>query len=50
MEKAVEAGMSKETVENVVTSLEGNYDYNIEQNVLTLTEREYGDQMTFEKQ
>ena len=50
VEKAVESGMSKETVENVVTSLEGNYDYNIEQNVLTLTEREYGDQMTFEKQ
>ena len=50
VEKAVESGMSKEIVENVVTSLEGNYDYNIEQNVLTLTEREYGDQMTFEKQ
>ncbi len=50
VEKALESGMNKETVENVVTSLEGSYDYNIEQNVLTLTEREYGDQMTFEKQ
>lgn len=50
VEKAVESGMSEETVENVVDSLEGSYDYNIEQNVLTLTEREYGDQMTFEKQ
>lgn len=50
VEKAVDSGMSEETVENVVDSLEGSYDYNIEQNVLTLTEREYGDQMTFEKQ
>lgn len=50
VEKAVESGMSEEKVENVVDSLEGSYDYNIEQNVLTLTEREYGDQMTFEKQ
>lgn len=27
--------------------LSGSYDYNVEQNTLTLTEREYGDQMVF---
>ncbi len=29
--------------------LSGSYDYNIEGNTLTLTEREYGDQMVFER-
>lgn len=29
--------------------LSGSYDYNVEQNTLTLTEREYGDQMVFER-
>lgn len=29
--------------------LSGSYNYNVENNVLTLTEREYGDQMVFER-
>lgn len=37
-------------LKSVVSAMEGVYDYNIEQNCLTLTEREYGEQMTFEKQ
>ena len=50
VEKAVESGMSKETVENVVTSLRETTI--IEQNVLTLTRavKTGTDQMTFEKQ
>ena len=28
----------------------GTYDYNIESNILTLSEREYGNQMVFEKE
>ena len=37
--------------ENAYTEgiLSGSYDYNVEQNTLTLTEREYGDQMAFER-
>lgn len=37
-------------LQSIVSVMEGVYDYNIEQNHLTLTEREYGEQMTFEKQ
>lgn len=38
-----ESGFSAET-------MEGTYDYSLEQGELTLTEREYGDQMVFEKE
>lgn len=31
-------------------TMEGTYDYSLEQGELTLTEREYGDQMVFEKE
>ena len=31
-------------------NMEGSYDYSLEQGELTLTEREYGDQMVFEKE
>ena len=31
-------------------SLDTSYDYSIEQNVLTLTDREFGEQIIFEKQ
>lgn len=30
--------------------LSGSYDYSIERDILTLTEREYGDQMVFERE
>lgn len=38
-----ESGFSAET-------MEGTYDYSLEQGELTLTEREYGDQMVFERE
>ncbi len=37
------------SLDTAIASLEGSYDYNIERNQLTLTEREYGEQMMFEK-
>lgn len=42
--------VSVSEIRDVVAALEGVYDYNIEQNQLTLTEREYGEQLTFDKQ
>lgn len=40
---SAESGFAAET-------MEGIYDYSLEQGELTLTEREYGDQMVFEKE
>ena len=40
---SAESGFAAET-------MEGTYDYSLEQGELTLTEREYGDQMVFEKE
>lgn len=40
---SAEAGFAAET-------MEGTYDYSLEQGELTLTEREYGDQMVFVKE
>lgn len=37
------------SLDSVIETLEGSFDYNIERNQLTLTEREYGEQMVFEK-
>lgn len=37
------------SIESAISSLEGSYDYNIENNQLTLTEREYGEQRVFDK-
>lgn len=45
-----DGAVSASEIENVISALEGAYDYNIEQNQLTLTEREYGEQMIFDKQ
>lgn len=47
-----QAGESEESVaivgvESAVEALEGSYDYSLEQEELTLTEREYGEQMVF---
>lgn len=41
--------VSAASIESAIDSLEGSYDYNIEQNLLTLTEREYGEQRVFQK-
>lgn len=40
---------SEEQIRSVVENLEGSYEYNIEGEYLTLTDREYGEQMVFEK-
>lgn len=40
---------SEEQIRSVVENLEGCYEYNIEGEYLTLTDREYGEQMVFEK-
>lgn len=41
--------VSAEDLESAVSSLEAAYSYNMEQNQLTLTELEYGEQMVFDK-
>ena len=47
--KSTNGGLSVEEVKLAFDSMEGTYDYNIEQNQLTLTEREYGEQLVFDK-
>lgn len=39
-----------EEADNLMDTLDTSYDYNIEKNILTLTDREYGEQMIFEKE
>lgn len=41
--------VSEEQIRSVVENLEGSYEYNIEGEYLTLTDREYGEQMVFER-
>lgn len=47
--KASKGDISEAQLEDLVDSIEGTYEYNIENTTLTLTEREYGNQMVFEK-
>ena len=47
--KKAKGAVTTDRLNTAISSLEGSYDYNIEQNQLTLTEREYGEQMVFEK-
>lgn len=52
IEKTAEAlggAVSAEELETAVSSLEAAYSYSVEQNQLTLTELEYGEQMVFDK-
>lgn len=42
--------VSEEQIRSVVENLEGSYEYNIEGEYLTLSDREYGEQMVFEKE
>ena len=44
-----EGTLTTEQLDSVISSLEGSYDYNIEQRQLTLTEREYGEHKVFMK-
>ena len=52
IQKAVEASdgtVTEEAVKNEVDQIASSYDYNVEKDEMTLTEREYGDQLTFVK-
>ena len=48
--EASEGEVTEGEIRDLLESVEGTYDYNIESNTLTLTEREYGSQMVFEKE
>ena len=39
--------LAEETVKNEADQITSSYDYSVEQDEMTLTEREYGDQLTF---
>ena len=43
-------GISDDVITQALDRLDGTYDYNMEQNQLTLTDREYGSQLIFEKE
>ena len=43
-------GISEDVITQALDRLDGTYDYNMEQNQLTLTVREYGSQLIFEKE
>ena len=40
---------SKQELQDIADVMEGTYEYSVEQNVLTLTDSEYGSQKTFER-
>lgn len=40
---------SQQDLQDIADVMEGTYEYSVEQNVLTLTEMEYGNQMTFDR-
>ena len=43
-------GISEDVITQALDRLDGTYDYNMEQNQLTLTDRESGSQLIFEKE
>ena len=47
---AKESAGEEDEAKNLSAVLDTSYDYSIEQETLTLTDREYGEQMIFEKQ
>ena len=47
--EAMEGAMTEEELESALSTLESTFDYSIDGQQLTLTDREYGDQMFFEK-
>ena len=52
IQKAVDASdgtVTEEAVKNEAEQITSSYDYSVEQDEMTLTEREYGDQLTFVK-
>lgn len=44
-----DGAVTSDSLESVAGTMEGIYDYNIENRVLILTDREYGEQMIFDK-
>lgn len=48
--KKTNGAVEESTIRSVVENLEGSYEYNIEGEYLTLSDREYGEQMVFEKE
>lgn len=44
-----EGELTEQMVKSVTEALEGSYEYSIENNQLTLTDREYGEQLVFDK-
>ena len=52
IQKAVDdsaGSITEEAVKNEADQITSSYDYSVEQDEMTLTEREYGDQLTFVK-
>lgn len=52
IQKAVDdsdGSLTEEAVKNEADQITSSYDYSVEQDEMTLTEREYGDQLTFVK-
>lgn len=49
-DRLVKKGYSRELLENRMGIITNTFDYNVEKDRLTLSEREYGDQMVFLKQ
>lgn len=41
---------TRETLESAVSAISTTFDYSVDQEMLTLTEREYGEQLTFVRQ
>lgn len=48
--KKTNGTVEEQDIRSAVENLEGSYEYNIEGEYLTLSEREYGEQMVFEKE
>ncbi len=46
----LDGSVTEDMIREMLESMEGTYDYSIDRNTLTLTEREYGSQMTFERE
>ena len=52
VKKAAEASenVTEDAIFSALDELDGTYDYNMEKRQLTLTDREYGNQLIFEKE
>lgn len=48
--KNADGKFTEEALRNAIYAINTSFNYSVDQDVLTLTEREYGDQMTFTRQ